>query len=57
MTNTKLNNIFQAIQEAPRKVITYILEAVARIFSPRDDDYPETGVQPYEGDPADKKYH
>ena len=25
---------------------------VLRIFSARDDDYPETGVQPFEGEPA-----
>ncbi|WP_414544311.1 hypothetical protein [Nostoc sp. CCY0012] len=43
-------NIFQ-------QLITYISEAVNKIFSPRDDDYPETGVQPFEGDPSDKKHH
>ena len=30
---------------------TYLSEAVARIFSPRDDMYPATGEQPFEGDP------
>ena len=30
---------------------TYFSEAVARIFSPRDDMYPATGEQPFEGDP------
>ncbi|MCG6135616.1 MAG: hypothetical protein MET45_13285 [Nostoc sp. LLA-1] len=43
-------NIFQ-------QLINYISEAVNKIFSPRDDDYPETGVQPFEGDPSDKKHH
>lgn len=28
----------------------YFSEAVARIFSPRDDEFPATGVQPFEGD-------
>lgn len=27
-----------------------IWEGVARIFSPTDDDYPKTGVQPFDGD-------
>lgn len=32
-------------------MIQYISEAVARIFSPSDDAYPVTGVQPFDGDP------
>ncbi|MBO0351253.1 isochorismate synthase [Phormidium pseudopriestleyi FRX01] len=28
-----------------------VSEAAARIFGPNDDKYPETGVQPFEGDP------
>lgn len=31
--------------------LRYFSEAVARIFGPDDDAYPEIGVQPYEGDP------
>lgn len=31
--------------------IQYVSEGVSRIFSPRDDQYPETGVQPFDGDP------
>lgn len=31
-------------------VIQYLSEAIARIFGPRDDAYPETGVQPFSGD-------
>lgn len=45
-----ITNIFQ-------QLINYISGAVNRIFSPRDDDYPVTGVQPFEGDPSDKKHH
>lgn len=29
----------------------YISEAVVRIFGPSDDAYPETGVQPFTGEP------
>lgn len=31
--------------------LTYISEAVARIFGPDQDSYPLIGVQPFEGDP------
>jgi hypothetical protein len=37
-------------------VILFVSGAVTRIFGLNDDSYPETGVQPYEGDPADKKH-
>ncbi|MEL6469270.1 MAG: nicotinate phosphoribosyltransferase [Cyanobacteria bacterium J06623_4] len=30
-------------------VFNYLAEAVYRIFSPHDDAYPATGVQPYSG--------
>ncbi|MGQ4647501.1 hypothetical protein [Lyngbya aestuarii] len=33
----------------------YIFGAVGRIFSPSDDAYPETGVQPFSGDPFQDK--
>lgn len=29
----------------------YVFEAAARIFSPDNDAYPASGMQPYEGDP------
>lgn len=32
-------------------VTQYISEAVVRIFSPSDDAYPVTGVQPFSGEP------
>ncbi len=32
------------------ETIQYLSEAIARIFGPRDDAYPETGVQPFSGD-------
>ncbi len=46
----------QAIVETPKKVINYIAAAVTRIFSPSDDDYAETGVQPFEGEPPKEKH-
>jgi hypothetical protein len=38
------------------KVANYLYEAFARIFSPNDDTYPETGVQPYQGEPYKKRH-
>lgn len=35
------------------RVTQYVTEGVARIFRPTKDDYPETGVQPYTGDPPE----
>ncbi len=57
MTNNTNNKggIMQGILELPQKIVRYIYGAAARIFSPRDDNYPETGVQPFEGEPAKKK--
>ena len=33
-------------------MVEYISDAIARIFSPSKDDFPATGAQPYNGDPA-----
>jgi hypothetical protein len=33
------------------RVGEYLLEAFSRIFSPTDDAYPATGLQPFSGDP------
>ncbi len=37
-------------------VIQYFSGAISRIFGPSDDAYPNTGVQPFEGEP-NKKSH
>lgn len=33
-----------------RETIQYLWKGTVRIFSPTDDDYPKTGVQPFEGE-------
>ncbi len=38
-----LNNLEQAV--------VYLYEGFARIFSPRDDAYPATGINPFDGVP------
>ena len=43
-------NILNIVRDA----IQYVSEAAGRIFRPADDNYPETGVQPYDGEPFSK---
>jgi|GEM_PF-1086880 hypothetical protein len=33
----------------------YFVDPIARIFGPSDDNYPATGVQPFEGEPLTKE--
>ncbi|MCU0570175.1 MAG: hypothetical protein MUF49_26825 [Oculatellaceae cyanobacterium Prado106] len=46
----------EAIASAPQKIMQFLLSPVIRIFSPSDDNYPATGVQPFDGDPAHEKH-
>lgn len=52
-------NFLQILIQIPQRIIRYIWEAVNRIFSPTesDNDYPNTGVQPFEGEPNQDKRH
>ena len=43
--------LFNQIKDA----FVFLAEAVYRIFSPHDDMYPETGVQPFSGVPYSKR--
>lgn len=36
-------------------VLVYLAEGFYRIFSPHDDAYPATGIQPYSGVPYSKQ--
>lgn len=40
-------NILKLTQNA----LQYLSEGAARLFSPGDDQYPDIGVQPFEGEP------
>lgn len=44
-----LSKVQESIQE--------IWKSILRIFSPPDDDYPKTGVQPFEGESSEEKEH
>jgi hypothetical protein len=41
-------NINRILQNA----VQYFTEAFARVFGPSTDEYPEVGVQPFEGEPV-----
>ncbi len=41
-----------------RDTVQSVIKGVSRLFSPTDDDYPKSGVQPFEGEPYDEeKYY
>ncbi|NET09594.1 MAG: isochorismate synthase [Merismopedia sp. SIO2A8] len=42
--------IFNQVENA----FQFIGKGMARLFGPDDNTYPETGVQPFTGDPYDK---
>ncbi|MHC5598360.1 MAG: hypothetical protein ACYTXC_20880 [Nostoc sp.] len=44
-----------AISQIIANITKYISEAAMRIFSPTDDAYPVSGVQPFTGEPYDKR--
>jgi hypothetical protein len=50
-----VQNLIGTMSRLPQRLISYLTAPMARIFAPSDDNYPEVGVQPFTGDPADKK--
>lgn len=42
--------IFEWLQN----MVQYLAEGVSKLFQPSEDDYPEIGVQPFEGEPYDE---
>lgn len=49
-------HVDEALNELKQKpgFFSMLAEAAIEVFSPHDDDYPATGVQPYSGDPSSK---
>ena len=47
---TALKKMFNSAGQSIQRSAVWLLDAAKRVFSPSDDDYPETGVQPFEGD-------
>ncbi|MBV6626917.1 MAG: hypothetical protein KI793_28925 [Rivularia sp. (in: Bacteria)] len=56
-TTSKAKQMIKSVVEIPQKLIDFTTNGISRIFSPSDDDYPKSGVQPYEGDTARHKEH
>lgn len=54
-TNTNRKGMLSRLWNLPRATVSYIFDAAVRIFSPSTDNYPETGTQPYKGDPNSEK--
>lgn len=46
-----------SILEKISQSVQSIWDGVVRLFSSSDDDYPQSGTQPFEGDPYDEKKH
>lgn len=40
--------------EGLKNTLLYLWNGIKRIFSPSDDNYPATGVQPFKGEPFDE---
>ena len=49
--------VIQAVGNTLAQIVTYLGAGIKRIFAPNDDQYPNTGVQPFEGDVNNKKKH
>ncbi|MEQ8752386.1 MAG: hypothetical protein RID09_02555 [Coleofasciculus sp. G1-WW12-02] len=43
------------VLERVQEMFDYLWGGVKRIFGATDDEYPETGVQPFEGDPKERR--
>ena len=54
--NSKLQQVGKLILEITEEVINFVLGGFQKIFSPNEDDYPAVGLQPFEGETAEKKH-
>lgn len=54
-TSQWIQQTSQNILRSGERGFQWIGRAITRIFTPTDDRYPETGVQPFEGDSYDEK--
>lgn len=53
----KLQGILTAIGQTIQQMSDLILSSAGRIFSPSDNEYPKTGVQPFEGEIPDTHHN
>ncbi len=53
--NAKLQQLGKSILEITQQVINFVLGGFKKIFSPSNDEYPQIGIQPFEGDRPKEK--
>lgn len=53
---TRMRSSWKTVKAIPNKVGQFVAGAISRIFGLNDDNYPATGVQPFEGEPAKEKH-
>ena len=53
--NAKIQQFGKLILEITQEIINFVLGGFQKIFSPSEDDYPVVGLQPFEGETAEKK--
>jgi hypothetical protein len=49
-------SLWQSLKAMPNAIRQFMASAMSRLFGMNEDNYPATGVQPYEGEPADDKH-
>ena len=52
---SKQHRRFESLLSLPLRIIRYVASPITRIFGPTDDEYPATGIQPFEGELFDQK--
>ena len=45
-----VQRLFNGVGKSIQQATSSWLESAKRLFTPTDDDYPKTGVQPFDGD-------
>lgn len=53
---TRMRSMWQSLKTTANNVREFMAGAMRRIFGVSDDDYPATGVQPFEGEPTKDKH-
>jgi hypothetical protein len=50
-----MNATMTRVVQGCRRSIEFLSGPISRIFGLNDDNYPQTGVQPYSGDPSHER--
>lgn len=52
-TSNRIKNLVSGLSQAVQRLTRSALKGIVRLFEPTDDNYPKTGVQPFEGEPLE----